>query len=153
MDLFADIGSDYLLTPCATCTSTITKIWPMMDRDLSLGREEDVRKLSASTMDISEFLVDVLQVKLHGVLLMCSRVATSALDNPSATSARISCLRCERGDLSGGVAAPPSQRRAIEGGVIEKFGIVMSKSNVTNNPKPRVGQRVSSGAYFKGESS
>lgn len=63
LDLFLEMGGDYLLTPCATCTSTIKKIWPMMDRNLKLGRGKTVKKLADITMDISEFLVDVLKVE------------------------------------------------------------------------------------------
>lgn len=62
LDLFAGINAEYLLTPCATCTSTIRKIWPMMERDMTLGRKKEVGDLSAVTMDISEFLVDVLDI-------------------------------------------------------------------------------------------
>lgn len=62
MDLFVRAEADYLLTPCATCTSTIKKIWPMMVKDLNLGRNEEVERLANTTMDISEFMVDVLRV-------------------------------------------------------------------------------------------
>ncbi len=34
----------------------------MMDRDLGLGRDEEVLSLASGTMDISEFLVDILNV-------------------------------------------------------------------------------------------
>ncbi len=47
---------DYLITACATCTSTIKKFWPMMVDDETLAGQ--VRILAEKTMDISEFLVD-----------------------------------------------------------------------------------------------
>jgi glycolate oxidase iron-sulfur subunit len=61
-DLFAAKDFDYLITPCATCTATIKDIWPMM------AREDSTSKLHADrwaekTMDISQFLVDVLHVE------------------------------------------------------------------------------------------
>ncbi|MEF2145397.1 MAG: (Fe-S)-binding protein [Desulfovibrionaceae bacterium] len=52
---------DYLLTACATCTSTIKELWPSM----YTGSEEDrkaLREMAAKTMDISQFLVDVIGV-------------------------------------------------------------------------------------------
>lgn len=49
---------DYLVTACATCTSTIKKIWPMMSDDLRVEEQEKVRALAEKTMDITQFLVD-----------------------------------------------------------------------------------------------
>lgn len=51
---------DHLITPCATCTATIRKIWPLMAGDLSAEERERVRLLSEKTLDVSQFLVDVL---------------------------------------------------------------------------------------------
>ncbi len=53
---------DYLLTTCASCTSTIKEIWPRMfkgDADLC----DAIKELADKTMDISQFLVDVLKVQ------------------------------------------------------------------------------------------
>lgn len=55
---------DYLVTPCATCTSTIKKLWPLMDDTLPPELREKVRALSDKTKDINEFLVDVLCIDL-----------------------------------------------------------------------------------------
>lgn len=52
---------DYLLTTCATCTSTIRELWPRMFNG-DPARKVEIRKLADKTMDISQFLVDVLQV-------------------------------------------------------------------------------------------
>ncbi len=57
---FADGDFDYLITPCATCTSTIKKVWPSMYGGTN---RVDVLNLAAKAMDISAFLVDVAKVK------------------------------------------------------------------------------------------
>jgi glycolate oxidase iron-sulfur subunit len=57
---FAAGDFDYLVTPCATCTSTIKKVWPSMYGQSS-GRI-DMRNLAAKTMDICAFLTDVAGV-------------------------------------------------------------------------------------------
>ncbi|EPR39881.1 protein of unknown function DUF224 cysteine-rich region domain protein [Desulfovibrio sp. X2] len=60
LDLFAKAPWDYLLTPCATCTSTISHLWPKYYGDqLDQGR---VRMVASKVMDVSQFLVDVLGV-------------------------------------------------------------------------------------------
>ncbi len=52
---------DVLVTACATCTSTIRKVWPVLlaDDGEILAR---VRALSEKTMDIHEFLVRRLDI-------------------------------------------------------------------------------------------
>ncbi len=56
LNLFSKGNFDYLITACATCTSTIKKLWPMMlDDDSDL--RSPVTSLAEKTMDISEFLV------------------------------------------------------------------------------------------------
>jgi glycolate oxidase iron-sulfur subunit len=59
--LFAERSFDYLITPCATCTATIKEIWPMMAQDGSVEKFR-AKQWAPKTMDISQFLVDVLQV-------------------------------------------------------------------------------------------
>jgi len=56
---FGDGDFDYLVTPCATCTSTIKKVWPSM-----YGGADRVAMLNLSdkAMDISAFLIDVAKV-------------------------------------------------------------------------------------------
>lgn len=61
---FRNASFDYLLTPCATCTSTIKEVWPTMFK----GSDADVKALQEiadKTMDISQFLVDVIGVKMQ----------------------------------------------------------------------------------------
>ena len=53
---------DYLVTACATCSSTIKKLWPLMMQDASPEEQARVADLAARTLDISQFLVDKLGV-------------------------------------------------------------------------------------------
>ena len=61
LDVFSKGKFDYFVTACATCTATIRKLWPRMaDRFDSRGQ---LREISDKTMDVNQFLVDVLGVK------------------------------------------------------------------------------------------
>lgn len=62
LDIFEKVPFDYLLTPCATCTATIVKLWPMMTGNLPEATRARVQALSGKTRDINEFLVSVLNV-------------------------------------------------------------------------------------------
>ena len=62
VDRFNKGEFDYLVTGCATCTSTIKELWPSMYKGDDL-RKNDIKALEAKTMDISQFLVDVLKVE------------------------------------------------------------------------------------------
>lgn len=53
---------DYLVTACATCTSTIKKMWPLMADGLKVEDRERVRLLSEKTLDVTQFLVDILGI-------------------------------------------------------------------------------------------
>jgi glycolate oxidase iron-sulfur subunit len=53
---------DYLVTACATCTSTIKEVWPLMDQDFTETEKEQIRSISEKTLDISAFLVDIIGV-------------------------------------------------------------------------------------------
>jgi len=55
---FSHEGLDCLVTACATCTSTIKKLWPMFADDLSEAEKAKMRELAEKTMDISQFLVE-----------------------------------------------------------------------------------------------
>ncbi len=51
---------DYLVTACATCTSTIKRIWPMMAAaELGLVEREQLLSLAERTMDISQLLTGI----------------------------------------------------------------------------------------------
>ncbi|MEL7638554.1 MAG: (Fe-S)-binding protein [Solidesulfovibrio sp.] len=60
--LFADRDFDVLVTPCATCTSTIKKIWPLMAEGLPESTRFKIRELAPKVKDISAFLVQDLKV-------------------------------------------------------------------------------------------
>ncbi len=48
---------DVLVTSCATCTSTIRKVWPVLFSEDGFHIQDRVRSLSEKTMDIHEFLI------------------------------------------------------------------------------------------------
>ena len=64
LKLFADKHFDYLVTPCASCTSTIKELWPHFYG----GKKEnlpDIVALGEKTRDITEFLADFCPVSIH----------------------------------------------------------------------------------------
>ncbi len=56
---FASEPLDYIVTACATCTSTIKHLWPLMASGLDSEEQGQLQRLAARTMDISQFLIDV----------------------------------------------------------------------------------------------
>jgi len=54
---------DCLVTACATCTSVIKEIWPVMADDQDDAFQKRVQALSAKTMDINQFLVSKVGLK------------------------------------------------------------------------------------------
>jgi glycolate oxidase iron-sulfur subunit len=62
LEVFEKENFDYLLTACATCTATIHELWPMMSGDKSESMQERIAALAAKTMDVNQFMVDVLKV-------------------------------------------------------------------------------------------
>jgi glycolate oxidase iron-sulfur subunit len=58
---------DYLVTACATCSSTIKQLWPLMMADAEPAVQERVAVLAAKTLDISQFLVDRVGVATPAV--------------------------------------------------------------------------------------
>ena len=61
-ELFKDGEFDYLVTGCASCTATIKELWPQMYKGPSAVMY-DLGVLERKTMDITQFLVDVLGVE------------------------------------------------------------------------------------------
>ncbi|MBM4302010.1 MAG: (Fe-S)-binding protein [Deltaproteobacteria bacterium] len=53
---------DYLVTACATCSSTIKQLWPLMMAEAAPATRERLQALAARTLDISQFLVDKVGV-------------------------------------------------------------------------------------------
>lgn len=66
VDIFKKGEFDYLVTPCATCTATIKELWPSMYGGYA-GDKFDIQKIADRTMDISQFLVDVMGVEASEV--------------------------------------------------------------------------------------
>lgn len=62
LDLFVREDFDYLITACATCTSTIREVWPLMYRGGGAGLET-LKTVSRRAMDVNAFLTDVIGVK------------------------------------------------------------------------------------------
>lgn len=56
--LFGAEPFDYLVTACATCTSTITKMWPLMALEYAPQEKAQIEALSTKVLDISQFLVE-----------------------------------------------------------------------------------------------
>ncbi len=55
---FAAEPYDFLITACATCTSTIRKLWPAFTDGLSLEDQKLMDDMVGKTMDVTQFLVD-----------------------------------------------------------------------------------------------
>lgn len=62
--LFGQGNYDYLITPCATCTSTIKEIWPKLMDSYSSAEQRQIEKIHDKAIDITAFLVDILKVEL-----------------------------------------------------------------------------------------
>ena len=60
---FGDESIDYLITACATCTSTIKKIWPTMSQGLSNVEHEKVAAIVEKTLDVCQFLDEKVGLK------------------------------------------------------------------------------------------
>ncbi len=63
LDLFHQHQFDYLVTACATCTSTIKKLWPAMAGSSASKKKEQLAHISDRTMDISQFLCRIPGLK------------------------------------------------------------------------------------------
>ncbi|MGN0008952.1 MAG: (Fe-S)-binding protein [Desulfovibrionaceae bacterium] len=60
---FAKGEFDYVVTPCASCTSTIKELWPRYAGRIGEAEHAQAEALSAKTMDINAFLINVLKVE------------------------------------------------------------------------------------------
>lgn len=63
LEQFNKADFDYLITSCATCTSTIKNIWPLMFKNEPEEIKTQVDKIAEKTMDISQFLVSKAGLK------------------------------------------------------------------------------------------
>ena len=67
IDLFSINGFDYLVTPCATCLTTIKDLWPSIYKPEGRKEEEFLNNLSSKSLDISQFLINILKVSDIGI--------------------------------------------------------------------------------------
>ncbi len=58
LELFDSEPFDYLVTACATCASTLKKLWPLMTQEMPSADQARIAALSGRVMDISQFLAD-----------------------------------------------------------------------------------------------
>ena len=77
IEKYSSADFDYLVTACATCTSTIKKIWPLMvNAGSSDDRKLKVEKISGKTLDINQFLVSKIGVKSAAPENNCGGIIT-----------------------------------------------------------------------------
>ena len=62
IDLFSNESFDYLVTPCATCLSTIKHLWPSIYKTYGRKEKDILTNLSTKSLDISQFLINILNV-------------------------------------------------------------------------------------------
>ena len=67
LEIFDAEKFDYLVTACATCTSTIKKIWPMMADKISDSIQTKVDEIAQKTLDISQLLVSKVGLEKGGI--------------------------------------------------------------------------------------
>ncbi|OEU63918.1 MAG: (Fe-S)-binding protein [Desulfobacterales bacterium PC51MH44] len=67
LEIFDTEKFDYLVTSCATCTSTIKEIWPMMADKNSGYVKSRVAKIAQKTLDINQFLVSKVELEKGAV--------------------------------------------------------------------------------------
>lgn len=65
--IFGAESWDYLLTACATCTSTIKKMWPLMAQEAGEAEQARIAALAERTLDISQFLTERLGLTPPGL--------------------------------------------------------------------------------------
>ncbi|MGD8368605.1 MAG: (Fe-S)-binding protein [Desulfobacterales bacterium] len=58
--LFEQADADVVVTACATCTSTIKKVWPVMVADQDETLKERVQAIADKTTDISAFVAPLI---------------------------------------------------------------------------------------------
>ncbi len=63
VDLFSKSEFDYIVSPCASCVSAIKELWSHMEQGYSEDVKQRITEYAAKTMDISQFVVDILGVR------------------------------------------------------------------------------------------
>lgn len=64
LKLFGKGDFDYVVTPCATCTSAFHHVWPLMCTGFSQEERAQIEMLAGKAMDINAFIVDKLGVSV-----------------------------------------------------------------------------------------
>ncbi len=62
INLFNQEDFDYLVTACATCTSTIKKLCPSIYEGKSSGIRKKIKNISEKILDINEFLINSIKL-------------------------------------------------------------------------------------------
>ncbi|MCP3900035.1 MAG: (Fe-S)-binding protein [Desulfobacteraceae bacterium] len=62
INLFSMVDFDYILTPCATCLSTIKEMWPLLYQPENDQEKKILLNLSSKSLDISQFLINILNI-------------------------------------------------------------------------------------------
>jgi len=65
IDLLEEKETDYLVTACATCTTTLKEVWPVMLGNLPDDYQDRAKALAAKTVDIHQLLVDHVGLAPH----------------------------------------------------------------------------------------
>ena len=73
LEIFEDRKFDYLVTACATCTSTIKEVWPVLIRKEPGDVVAGVNRISEKTLDIHQFLAAKVGLK---------RISQTNTENP-----------------------------------------------------------------------
>ncbi|MDR2572937.1 MAG: (Fe-S)-binding protein [Desulfovibrio sp.] len=63
LDAFSKGDFDYIMSPCASCTSCIGEHWPHYAARLGSREREAAREIAGKAIDVNAFLVDVLKVE------------------------------------------------------------------------------------------
>lgn len=63
LDIMGKGDYDYVVTPCASCTSTLIELWPEYAARIGEAEKKQAETIAGKTMDINVFMVEVLGVK------------------------------------------------------------------------------------------
>ncbi len=62
LGILAEVDFDYILTPCGSCAGTMKEYWPKYAPRIDDTASYIAKKVAARTMDVTQFIVDVLGV-------------------------------------------------------------------------------------------
>ncbi|MDR2653683.1 MAG: (Fe-S)-binding protein, partial [Prevotellaceae bacterium] len=61
LNLLKQADFDYLISPCATCVSSIKENWFRFRDDFTADEKQQIEEIHGKVMDITEFLLDILK--------------------------------------------------------------------------------------------